>query len=261
MKTIRLATILMAIALLAVPASAGQITDTFWIELQGDNYFFSGGGTGHGWDLSPQGDWWTQWFQSDPLDTDRWQEMLYSTELTTQTIQFGGLVYVALAWSTEDYLDSWFPPAPWEEEHIERYTVIQEDLVAFEPGASWEYDNFGQPFKVWDFNPGWVGVSVRFEDFPGFFVDQVLIEGTLWHQCIWDVRGDFDEDGDVDGQDFLKWQRGESPHPFSASDLAEWETYYGTVAPLSATSAAVPEPSTCALAALCLAMSRRWAFQ
>ena len=74
--------------------------------------------------------------------------------------------------------------------------------------------------------------------------------------------GDFDADGDVDGRDFLKWQRGISPTPFSQSDLTNWEANYGTVVPLSATSAAVPEPTTSALAlaALCLAISRRRAF-
>jgi len=58
------------------------------------------------------------------------------------------------------------------------------------------------------------------------------------------IDGDFNGDRIVDGSDFLKWQRGESPNPYSASDLAAWETNYGTVAPLAATSAAVPEPSS-----------------
>jgi len=113
--------------------------------------------------------------------------------------------------------------------------------------------------------------------------------------------GDYDDDFDVDGLDFLKWQRGESPNPLSQSDLAAWEANYGTggapiqpgdfdgngevdgfdflewqrdpsvgsladweanygiAVTLSAISAAVPEPTTSALAlaALCLAMSRR----
>jgi hypothetical protein len=56
--------------------------------------------------------------------------------------------------------------------------------------------------------------------------------------------GDNDLDGDIDGSDFLKWQRGESPNPLSASDLAEWEADFGTVASLSVTSATVPEPAT-----------------
>jgi hypothetical protein len=52
--------------------------------------------------------------------------------------------------------------------------------------------------------------------------------------------GDFDGDDDVDGRDFLAWQRGESPNAFSAADLAEWQgAYNGGM--LSAVS--VPEPN------------------
>ncbi len=57
--------------------------------------------------------------------------------------------------------------------------------------------------------------------------------------------GDYDEDDDVDGVDFLQWQRGQSPNPLSAGDLADWQTNYGA-GPLSA-AAAVPEPSCLAL--------------
>jgi hypothetical protein len=50
---------------------------------------------------------------------------------------------------------------------------------------------------------------------------------------------DFDDDGDVDGQDFLIWQRGGSPNPLSNSDLALWRAQYGSAASAAAT---VPEP-------------------
>ncbi len=65
--------------------------------------------------------------------------------------------------------------------------------------------------------------------------------------------GDFDGNGEVNGFDFLLWQRDPS-----VGSLADWEANYGTVATLSASSAAVPEPTTTALAlaALCLAISR-----
>jgi hypothetical protein len=56
------------------------------------------------------------------------------------------------------------------------------------------------------------------------------------------ISADFDHDGDVDGRDFLVWQRGNSPNPLSASDLAAWQANYGA-APLAAV-AAVPEPSS-----------------
>jgi hypothetical protein len=68
------------------------------------------------------------------------------------------------------------------------------------------------------------------------------------------LLGDFDVDGDVDGFDFLFWQLDPS-----VGSLADWKANYGMIATLSASSAAVPEPTTCtlALAALCLAMGRR----
>jgi hypothetical protein len=55
------------------------------------------------------------------------------------------------------------------------------------------------------------------------------------------IPGDFDGDLDVDGRDFLVWQRGESPSPLSASDLATWQASYGL--PLAAITS-VPEPAT-----------------
>lgn len=55
--------------------------------------------------------------------------------------------------------------------------------------------------------------------------------------------GDFDRNGFVNGRDFLLWQRGDSPNPLSAEDLADWQANYG-MGPLVATSMAVPEPTT-----------------
>jgi hypothetical protein len=64
------------------------------------------------------------------------------------------------------------------------------------------------------------------------------------------LLGDFDDDGDVDGRDFLEWQRGNSPSPFSAADLADWQANYGVAELASAVS--VPEPATLAGIALAL---------
>jgi len=68
------------------------------------------------------------------------------------------------------------------------------------------------------------------------------------------LAGDFDMDGDVDGNDFLWWQRGQSTTPLSPTDLADWESQYGVSSLVAAHSArnlptlqAVPEPG-----ALCL---------
>jgi hypothetical protein len=55
--------------------------------------------------------------------------------------------------------------------------------------------------------------------------------------------GDFDDDGDVDGRDFLIWQRGATP---TLANLQDWQTNYGTTGPLAAVSS-VPEPATVTL--------------
>jgi hypothetical protein len=73
------------------------------------------------------------------------------------------------------------------------------------------------------------------------------------------TAGDFDFDGDVDGHDFMIWQRGGSPLPKSATDLAAWQANYGTVAAATANLSAIPEPSTecTAMAGLVTILLRR----
>jgi hypothetical protein len=63
--------------------------------------------------------------------------------------------------------------------------------------------------------------------------------------------GDFDGDFDVDGNDFLVWQRGGSPTPNSASDLAQWRTNFGAGGAVGAAQAA-PEPLSLGLAGAAL---------
>lgn len=57
--------------------------------------------------------------------------------------------------------------------------------------------------------------------------------------------GDFDGDGDVDGADFLGWQRTDP------SQIAVWQSNYGTMSSVAA-NGAVPEPTSIVLAGLAL---------
>lgn len=61
------------------------------------------------------------------------------------------------------------------------------------------------------------------------------------------VDVDFDNDGDVDGQDFLTWQREFA----DAIDLATWQEQYGSSSAIA--TASVPEPSSWTLAACAFA--------
>ncbi|QDT73690.1 beta strand repeat-containing protein [Lacipirellula limnantheis] len=71
------------------------------------------------------------------------------------------------------------------------------------------------------------------------------------------LAGDFDFDDDVDGADFLLWQRGASPNPLSAGDLATWQANFGSPSSTPRTST-VPEPHAFLLSAIaCLSLRRR----
>jgi hypothetical protein len=70
--------------------------------------------------------------------------------------------------------------------------------------------------------------------------------------------GDFDNDGEVDGADFLAWQRGESPAPLSSGDLADWQANYGVTGARAGVEN-VPESGGLAqLLLLSIATELRW---
>ncbi len=83
------------------------------------------------------------------------------------------------------------------------------------------------------------GTEVIFSD--GTTIDPMEIFGLLEPAGL---DGDFDDDGDVDGADFLEWQRGLGTI-YDAADLADWKTNYGMVLTgMSALATVVPEPSS-----------------
>lgn len=56
--------------------------------------------------------------------------------------------------------------------------------------------------------------------------------------------GDFDVDGDVDGNDFLVWQRGETTPPLDPGLLAAWKANFGSGGGGVVVAGAVPEPAS-----------------
>ena len=72
---------------------------------------------------------------------------------------------------------------------------------------------------------------------------------------------DYNVDSEVDGADFLKWQRGESPDALSTSDLLNWKNQFGSGASANLSAAIVPEPSALVMLVLCYgipAILQRW---
>jgi hypothetical protein len=89
-------------------------------------------------------------------------------------------------------------------------------------------------------NAGQIGL----DDDNVITVDNVRFEGPFAVP----FGGDFDFNDVVDGNDFLIWQRGESPEAGSAAELEAWKANYGQSAPIPELSA-VPEPGCLVLSA------------
>ncbi len=94
----------------------------------------------------------------------------------------------------------------------------------------------------------------------------VELLSSLMHRAILGAvsdPGDFNFDGQVDGADFLLWQRGGSPGGSNAEDLELWRDHYAEGETISPASTIVAEPSTALLVLgvmALLALTRRGAF-
>jgi GDSL-like lipase/acylhydrolase family protein len=99
-------------------------------------------------------------------------------------------------------------------------------------------------------DPGLPGPNAAFVDNVHLTTAAYLIlaeeqYNVFYRSQIVELGADFDQDDDVDGADFLAWQRSESPIPLSQSDLDDWQASFGSViSSATAASTAVPEPST-----------------
>jgi hypothetical protein len=86
------------------------------------------------------------------------------------------------------------------------------------------------------FDGGAQDLTLRYRTPDGVFIDAAVNYVTGGG-----LDGDFDNDGDVDGVDFLVWQRG----THTAADLALWKSNFGATSVAAVES--VPEPSVATL--------------
>ncbi|QDT01487.1 PEP-CTERM sorting domain-containing protein [Adhaeretor mobilis] len=95
--------------------------------------------------------------------------------------------------------------------------TVSTDNIAPPPGFAWDFTNFVAPDYRLD-----------------------VIAATAG------IPGDFTGEGDVDGADFLTWQRGESTNGATPGDLQLFQDNYGTTAS-TAVATSVPEPTSALL--------------
>ncbi len=101
------------------------------------------------------------------------------------------------------------------------------------------YENFSFDFTV-PADVDFINVAFRVWDeaLGNASIGSYLIDDVSVLREVAGLLGDFDGDGDVDGSDFLQWQR----DGLSATDLIDWQTGFGT--PTLSEVTAVPEPSS-----------------
>lgn len=114
--------------------------------------------------------------------------------------------------------------------------------------------NFSSPMTYTDISLGNVAATnLSLGDLTIFW--NATIPGNTFEQAVNYVGGpvgqpgDFNNDNDVLGDDFIVWQRGGTTPPRDAGLLAEWESNYGTISASVATST-VPEPAALSLLTL-----------
>ena len=116
-------------------------------------------------------------------------------------------------------------------------TLAVEFAEGFEPSSSMSFDFLDWLTLIGTFS------AITLPNVPeGFSWDttQLYINGVVSLTGAFTAPGDFDADGDVDGRDFLLWQRDPG-----IGNLADWQANYGTGSLSAAVS--VPEPSFGAL--------------
>ena len=136
----------------------------------------------------------------------------------------------------------------------DRATGTSYTLSDFEPVT--QDDGMGGMIPDGIFSDSWDYFAIRntgIDDYD-MLIDNFTLE--IFGSNAVEENGDFDNDGDVDGRDFLVWQRGGSPNPLSAGDLALWQAEYGNGT--LAAVASVPEPSSILLAAMGISLAIRW---
>jgi hypothetical protein len=124
----------------------------------------------------------------------------------------------------------------------QHFEIDLDDLASF--GGDFDFaTSFADVFiLILQLQPNVNANEIGLDNDTMIFVDNVRFAGAFATGA---PGGDYDVDGDVDGNDFLLWQRGESPEGMTTGDLDQWKAGFG----LGGSASAVPEPACLLIAA------------
>ncbi len=157
-----------------------------------------------------------------------------------------GLTLMDMHLSMETNLDGWNQingPFAAISSPVNQIFDVEVPLAAFDLSSGISFANFHLGFRG------------NFSGNATVYIDNIALVD------LFPDNADFDGDGDVDGADFLAWQRGfgtsgnatlaqgdaNGDGDVNALDLAIWQAQYGTLSELQTLAAQVPEPSSIGL--------------
>lgn len=154
------------------------VTNDYFITIGPANQFIGGGGTGfygNGWYYYPDTDWWNIWFYDHPFTYERFKEI--HIEFDVFPIGEPNFFEFAVNWSTDEWsLNGNPPPDP----RVPPLPGVDENLFigwhTFHAGPV-EPGHHIYDFTIPDYNPEWVSIDVRGENFE-------IPNGFIVHACI-----------------------------------------------------------------------------
>jgi hypothetical protein len=162
------------------PATSNPISNAFMAEMGPGNDLLYGDGEdayGEGWYFYPMvvPGWWNIWFYDHPFTYERYKTIHIEFDLFPTGMP--NFAEVAINWSTDQWSldqppnDS-APPLPGVDEHlyIGRHTVLAGEMLE---------GHFIFDYTIPDYNPEWVSVDIRGENF-------VIPAGIITHECVSD---------------------------------------------------------------------------
>jgi hypothetical protein len=155
--------------------------------------------------------------------------------ITSSTGALSGAAWNSLADRAEARFNDW-QETPATATAISETNPLETNVLTIAPGESFSLGDIGD-FSTEAARAG-LGLKFILGEEAAFRFGSIVLSTSL--------AGDFDGNSRVDGNDFLLWQRGGSPTPNSAGDLATWRANFGMTAATSAASA-VPEPASALL--------------
>ncbi len=170
------------------------------------NQLLGGGGTnffGNGWYEYPQSGWWNIWFYDNPFTFDHSKDIQLSFDV--EVIDPANFVEIAVNWSTPEWSFEGNPPGMPRQPPIppvdETLYIGRQPFVAGPLPVGIQH--FDIPFQLPNFNPEWVSIDIRGENFS-------ITNGQINHVCVgtsldlaFVITGGCKCDADVNGDGIL----------------------------------------------------------